>query len=101
LQYPMLLAVSAGEGNVSYSWQFRDQVLRSASGPLLWLSNVQPAQAGAYRVAVANRFGAAASTMTLTVHPVPGLLLVWGDDTSGQANVPAEASEVVAAAGGD
>jgi sugar lactone lactonase YvrE len=96
----VLLSVTAeGTPPLSFSWQFNG--LQVASGSNLLLRAVQLANAGTYRVVVANQHGSVASRMHLTVFPRAGTLAAWGDDTAGQSAGPAGAVNIVKVAGGD
>ena len=59
---------AAGTAPLSYQWQFQSTNLAGATSSSLVLSNVQPANAGTYQVAVSNPFGSTNSTTaSLTV----------------------------------
>lgn len=63
-------ASGAGAWPVSYQWQFNGAALPGATNAFLALTNVGPAQAGAYSVAVINTLGVAVSSpAVLTVAP--------------------------------
>lgn len=97
----VLLAISAlGSPTLTYTWQWNGQPL-DASGPQLTLTNVQPTQAGYYRVTVSNQYGSAFSTARLSVLGQPGEVVAWGDDSGGQTHVPVGLKDAVAVAGGD
>jgi hypothetical protein len=98
----LTLAASArGSAPFTYTWQFNGTNLPNASSSNLFLGNVQPWQAGSYRVIVANQYGTASSSMGLTVFPRPGSVVAWGDDTGGQSSVPTNLNAAVSVAGGD
>ena len=63
---------AAGTPPLSYQWRFNGTNVAGATGTLLTLSNVQPAQAGNYSVRVTNLVGSTVSSnATLTVNRVP------------------------------
>ena len=67
-----LVVMAEGTAPLGYQWWFNSQELAGATGTCLTLSNVQPAQAGEYRVVVANAFGSVTSAMaTLTISNPP------------------------------
>ncbi len=64
---------ASGAGPLAYQWQFDGATLAGATNSMLSLTNVQPAQAGAYTVVVTNRVGAVTSAparLTVLVAPV-------------------------------
>ena len=67
----------ADEGTVplKYQWEFNGAKLKGASGDALILTDVQPAQAGSYRVVVTNSAGAATSAVAVLTVARPPLLL--------------------------
>jgi sugar lactone lactonase YvrE len=69
------LYVNATGGQpLSYQWQFNGTTLPGATNAVLTLTNVQPAQAGGYRLIVSNRFGTVTnSTATVDVVVETGL----------------------------
>ncbi len=57
---------------MTYQWLFNGDALAEATGPVLELPQVEPAQAGEYWVEVSNADGSVTSSVaTLTVTPVP------------------------------
>ncbi len=68
-----VFAVSAtGSQPLSYQWFFNDGAIPGATGAQLAITNVQAANAGNYRVIVANGSGSVPSALaSLTVVPVP------------------------------
>ena len=64
-------AQATGAWPLSFQWQINGADLPGATNVSLCLTNVQPAQAGAYSVAVSNAFGVASSqSASLAVVPV-------------------------------
>lgn len=64
--------VAGGSGPLTYQWQRDEQDLAGETQPVLTLANVQPTDAGSYRVTVRNAYGVATSNpATLTVN-APG-----------------------------
>jgi hypothetical protein len=82
-----------------YQWFFGSQALLDATNSSLTLSNVQPSQAGAYRVRVAT-VGSMQTNLTATLHALSsqpmGKVVLWGNAT----NPPSWLSGVIAVAGG-
>jgi hypothetical protein len=69
----LLQCLALGSGPLSYQWHFGDTELPDQTNRWLSVTNVQPDQAGAYRVVVASDFGFATSavaTVTIT-WPLP------------------------------
>jgi hypothetical protein len=75
--------VASGFAPMTYQWQFNGSNLPGQTGPTLNLSNVQPGQAGSYRVIVTTPGGSATSqpaTLTVgnagprftSIEPLPG-----------------------------
>ena len=92
------LAVSAtGTAPLIYQWQKDGTNLLGAGAATLPLPNFQASDAGVYQVVVSNAFGVASSTpATLGVVPI----IAWGNNGSGQTNVPVSATNLVAVAAG-
>ena len=70
-------------------WLFNGAALRAATNASLALTNVQPAQTGAYALVASNLHGAVTSAVAqLTVNATPALVTVWRDDfeTNSAAN---------------
>src|SRR5262249_61665480 len=83
---------------ISYQWQFNGATIPGAAGSSLTLSNLQMASAGNYTVVVTNSFGGVTSSIAqLYITPIAA----WGDDSSGQTDVPFGLSNIVAVAGGN
>lgn len=88
----------AGADAFSCQWQFQSTNLPGATNSSLSLTNVQPRQSGAYSVIVSNETGTVTSSnANLTVYGIIG----WGQNGSGQLNVPADLTNVIALAAGD
>jgi hypothetical protein len=85
---------------LTYSWQFNGRPM-PASGSTLVISNIQPSQTGFYSVVATNQYGSVSSRARVSVLGASSQVLVWGDDSGGQTNVPANLNDVVAAVGGD
>lgn len=89
-----------GTQPLALHWQFNRTNIPGATGSALLLSNVQPANAGPYRIVANNDLGTMFSTeAVLAVVPVAA----WGSISSsqyGQTRVPANVGDVVAVAGG-
>jgi hypothetical protein len=87
---------ATGASPLSYQWRFGGTNIAGATSSVLALNGVQGGQAGPYSVVVSNGYGAnISSNAWLSVSPVAA----WGDDGSGQTDVPG-LTNVVAVAGG-
>ncbi len=72
-QTATLAVAASGSGPLAYQWQRDGSALPGATGPVLTLSDLQPAQAGSYRVVVSNPAGSVTSDAAgLAVTPMPG-----------------------------
>jgi hypothetical protein len=97
----VVLAVNTlGSPTLAYAWQLNGQAITGA-GPTLTLTNIQPTQAGYYRVTVTNQYGSVSSTGRVSVLGWPSWVTAWGDNSGGQTNVPANLKDIVAVSGGD
>jgi alpha-tubulin suppressor-like RCC1 family protein len=95
------LAVSGlGSPTLVYTWQLNGQAI-TGTGQTVLLTNIQPSQAGYYRVTVTNQYGSVSSTGRVSVMGWPSWVSAWGDNSGGQTNVPANLRDVVAVSGGD
>lgn len=68
-----LAAVAAGQGALSYQWQFNGADLPGATRAVLWLPNLQWPQTGRYRLVASNALGvtySAEAVVTLTGSPL-------------------------------
>ena len=84
-------------GPFSYQWQLNGVAIPGATNNPLVLTNLQLAQAGNYSVVVSNLLGAVASSnAVLSISEVA----VWGDNSSGQTNLPGGLTNVIAIACG-
>ncbi|MBI4664534.1 MAG: immunoglobulin domain-containing protein, partial [Verrucomicrobia bacterium] len=59
---------------LNFEWQKDGKVIAGATGPVLELNTVSPADAGQYSVTVRNPYGASSSTGALTVYSPPRIL---------------------------
>jgi len=91
---------ATGSSPISYSWQFNGQTLADTNATLL-ISNIQTAWSGYYQVTASNPYGSTSAVARVSVVAAASHLVVWGDDSGGQTNVPARLTNVIAAAGGD
>jgi alpha-tubulin suppressor-like RCC1 family protein len=91
--------VASGQEPISYQWRYNGVPLAGATNSSLVLTNLQLNQSGNYDVVVSTPFGTVESQQaSLSVSQIAA----WGNDTSGQTDVPLELTNVVAiAAGGD
>ncbi len=77
---------ASGAAPVTYQWQFEGVDIPGATNVLLTISNVQPADAGNYRVIVANPEGSVTSQWAALT---PGPVMALGRNLEEQALVPA------------
>ena len=69
-----------GAAPLRYQWLFAHVPLEGATNSILWLTNVQPAQAGHYSVIVTNAYGSATSGVAvLNVSVPPRLDIRWSN----------------------
>jgi hypothetical protein len=73
---------ATGTVPLKYQWQFNGAKLEGASTDTLILTNVQPAQAGSYRVLVTNSAGAATSAVAVLTAAAPPVFLHAGTTTN-------------------
>ncbi len=59
--------VAGGTGPLIYAWDFNGSIIPGADTPVLALNNVQPSNAGPYRVVVTSPYGSTNAVATLTV----------------------------------
>lgn len=88
------------DGPRTFAWHWNTTSLASSNESLV-LSNIQPAQAGYYRVVITNRYGSISSTGRVSVLGPRFHVRAWGDNSGGQTNAPLNLTDVVAVAGGD
>lgn len=96
----VLMVAAYGNSPLTYSWQFNGTTLAGTNSSL-WLTNLQPAQSGFYRVTVNNPYGSVSSTARVSVFGAAGMIVAWGDNSGGQTNAPVDVADAVAIAGGD
>ncbi len=63
----VFVVMAAGPGTLTYQWQANGINIPGATGPILTLTNVQPANSGWYQVTVRNTFGADTASAGLTL----------------------------------
>ena len=74
----------SADSAVQYQWQFMGTNLLGATNQSLSLTNVQPADAGSYRVIVSNSSGSSTSAVAwLTILPAPKVAFVAQAGSSG------------------
>jgi alpha-tubulin suppressor-like RCC1 family protein len=89
----VLASAVAGSGPLQYQWQFNGAALPGATNDSLMFDRVHMTNAGSYVLAVTNAFGfATSSVVKLTVQQV----VVWGDNSYGQTNMPPGLTNVIA-----
>lgn len=73
-------AIADGTPALRYQWLQDDLPLAGATNAMLWLTNVQPVQAGYYSVVVTNNYGSVTSSIAaLAVIGPPQLAISWGN----------------------
>ncbi len=83
-----LSVAASGTAPLSYLWRFGESDLPTATSTSLSLTNVQPGQAGEYRVVVTNDYGSVTSVVALISVPPPcgawptGLVAWWRGETN-------------------
>lgn len=90
---------AAAEGTLplSYEWLFNGAPISGATNSSLFLTAVQPKQAGQYAVLVRNPVGTvSSSTVNLLVEPV----VAWGRGVESETNVPPGLTNISAVAAG-
>jgi alpha-tubulin suppressor-like RCC1 family protein len=96
----ILPVAASGSGILTYFWQFNGALLANTNSSLT-LSNIQIFQSGYYRVTVSNTLGTISTTGRISVVNVSSRLVVWGDNSGGQLNVPVNLNDASLVAGGD
>lgn len=99
-QKVVLSFAARGDAPLTYSWQLNGSPI-SYTNPVLVITNIQIKQAGYYQVTASNAFGSYSSIAKVSILGPSSRLVAWGDNTDGQAHVPASLNNVVAVAGGD
>jgi len=93
---------AGGIAPLHYQWYFNGtNLLGWATSSSLILTNVMSTNAGNYSVVVTNNYGSMTSSVAaLTVLIPPTMVVAWGDDSSGQIDVPPGLTNAVDVAGG-
>jgi hypothetical protein len=92
--------VASGTAPLSFQWRKDGLPIAGATGATYWILNAQTNDGASYSLIVTNLTGSAVSSnATLTVVS-GGNIVAWGDNSTGQTNVPPGLSNVVAVAGG-
>lgn len=88
-----------GSYPLGFQWQFNGADIPNATDQNLSLDYVNFSNVGSYAVIVSNAYGSnTSSSATLTV--LPQSVVVWGDNSYGQRDVPSGLSNLVAIAAG-
>lgn len=99
-QTAVFAVAATGGGPLTYQWQRDGNDIAGATGPVLALSNVQPADAGTYTVAVVNGEGRATSNAAgLVVLPTPGAPAIGTQPAAASAFVGGRARFTAAVSG--
>jgi alpha-tubulin suppressor-like RCC1 family protein len=88
-----------GTPPLNYQWRFKGTNLDWGTNAWLALTNVQPANQGAYSVVVSNAYGSTVSS-NANLKVVHSLVVAWGSNSAGQTNVPPGLTNVIAIAAG-
>jgi alpha-tubulin suppressor-like RCC1 family protein len=91
-----LRVVAQGQA-LNYQWQFNTNDLPGATNSALQLTNAQTHQSGSYSVVISNLFGSITSSVAAVSI---GEVAAWGDNYSGQNNLPHGLTNIVAVADG-
>lgn len=83
----------------SYQWQFNGVDIPGETNTTLVLTGITTNDTGLYSVVVQNAYGTAVSTAA-TLKPLVSSVVAWGDNDSGQCDVPDGLTNVVAVAAG-
>lgn len=96
--YPVLLSAQAvGSEPLDYHWLKDGIELPNANAPTLAIASMTESQTGRYRLVVSNESGTASSAeITLTLSD----LMIYGDLSAGQAQMPAGLTNVISLAAG-
>jgi len=99
--------VATGCPTLSYQWKKTGYNLTNtgnvsgATSATLMLTAVKPQDSGIYTVVVSNSAGSVSSLYAVLRVRAPTDVVIWGDNRSGQCNVPWGLTNAVAIAGGD
>lgn len=87
-------AISAN-GTATYQWQRNGRDISGATSATLDLNAVDHSDHGYYRVRVSNNIGTTdGDVVFVLVSPTSTQVLIWGEDTDGQATVPGDLEAV-------
>ncbi len=90
---------ATGSLPLGYQWQLNGTNITGATGATLDLANASAGNMGNYRVIMSNSFGVTVS-LSAALTQAFSMVAAWGDNSTGETNVPAELSNVVAIAAG-
>jgi hypothetical protein len=98
---PVALQITVSDINsLNYQWYFDGATIPGATNASLIFDSIQVTNAGHYSVAITDAIASvsiSSRTNTLTVenYPIPTTIVAWGNDSSGQTNVPPTETNVV------
>jgi len=91
---------ASGSAPLDYQWQKDGVDITGETSASYTLASAQTGQAGAYTVVVSNTAGSVTNTPAAFLKILPGAVVAWGLNDSGQTNVPAGLRGVTAIAAG-
>ncbi len=86
---PVSMSVTASGSGLTYQWRRNGQVVSGETTSSLNLASATVADGGYYEVLVSNGAGAAMAVFHLRVAVASSTVVAWGNNSSGQATVPA------------
>ena len=89
-----------GSAPLAYQWQLNGLALTGATGSTLALGNVQPADAGVYRVMVTNSYGALTSSPAVLEVSSSAVVELWSPLHGSASPIPLGLGDVVSVAAG-
>jgi uncharacterized repeat protein (TIGR01451 family) len=93
-------AVASGTAPLSFQWRKDGLPIAGATGATYWILNAQTNDGASYSLIVTNLAGFAVSSNAMLTIVNGGTIVAWGDNSTGQTNVPPGLNDVLAVAGG-